>query len=76
MGQDLIIICHKCKTVSWFSCRFYNIKKSEVQEYFYNHKGHDIKVCGDDGGWDLVISDFNEKGYKNEHIKKQLKGGK
>jgi len=67
MGQDLIIICHKCKLITWFSCRFVNINKKDIQEYFFRHKGHDIKVCGDDGGWDLVIGDFKDKGYKSEH---------
>ncbi len=68
MGQDLIIICHKCKLITGFSCRFANINKKEVQEYFFRHKGHDIKVCGDDGGWDLVISNFYNKGYESEHV--------
>lgn len=64
MGQDLVIICHKCKIITWFVCRFANIDKEDIQEYFFNHKGHDIKVCGDDGGWDILISRFKDKGYK------------
>lgn len=73
MGQDLVIICHKCKTVTWFLCRFYNIKKSEVQEYFYQHKGHEIRVIGDDGGWDMVIGDYLDKGFKSIHFKENKK---
>ena len=69
MGQDLVIICHKCKTITFFSCRFVNINKKEVQNYFEEHKGHDIKVCGDEGGWDMVISNFQDKGYKLKRIK-------
>jgi len=67
MGQDLVLVCDKCKKIKFCSCRFYNIKKSEVQAFFINHKGHQIRAIGDDGGWDLRIEELmEEKGYTEE----------
>ncbi len=66
MGQDLVIVCHKCKTITRFGCRFCNIDKENVQEYFNEHKGHNIKVIGDEGGWDLHISKFMDEGYESK----------
>ena len=68
MGQNLVIICHKCKIITFFNCRFSNLNKKEVQEYFFNHKGHKIMVCGDDGGWDLRIANLVDERYKRERM--------
>ena len=64
MGQDLVMICHTCKFIKFMNCRFRDITKSKVQDYFNKHKGHNIMACGDDGGWDLRISEYEDKGYK------------
>ena len=67
MGQDLVLICDKCKVLKFCSCRFYNIKKSEVPEFFINHKGHRIRAIGDDGGWDITIARLmDDEGYTKE----------
>lgn len=73
MGQDLVIICHKCKKITYFSCRFSNVSKSEIQEYFYEHKGHEIRVIGDEGGWDMVIGKYMDKGFVSERFGEKTK---
>ena len=66
MGQDLVVVCHKCQLVIKFTCEFGDINKEEVQKCFHDHKGHNIMVCGTD--WDLWLGDFISKGYKKEWI--------
>ena len=70
MGQDLVMVCNRCKTITTFLCRFANINKEDVQEYFFNHKGHEIRDIGDDGGWDLRISELMDDGYELDHFAK------
>jgi len=68
MGQDLVLICDKCRVLIFCNCRFSNISKSEVQEFFYNHKGHSIRAIGDDGGWEITIDKLlNDMGYQRRN---------
>lgn len=66
MGQNLAIICNRCKLITFFRCRFYNINKKNVQFYLLQHKGHEIRMCGDDSGWGLVFDSLEAEGFTCE----------
>jgi hypothetical protein len=61
----MLVICDKCKVVQ----RIGSFSKGKIYEesafnFFTMHKGHPIRIIGDDGGWDLVIGELKKKGYK------------
>lgn len=69
MGQNLMMVCDRCELITFMGCRFYNISKSQLQDYFYDHKGHKIRACGDDSTWGFLIDDLVERGYEKERLK-------
>jgi hypothetical protein len=64
MGQLMIAVCHKCKVMKAIgSFSQLKIENSKASDFFTTHKGHILQIIGDDGGWDLYISELLKKGY-------------
>lgn len=65
MTQEMLAVCDKCKVIFRIG-NFTNekIEPRRAVEFFRIHKGHPIRIIGDDGGWDLVLEKLTEeKGY-------------
>jgi len=60
----MLVVCDKCKVIKNIGNFTHNrIKVKEAYFFFCFHKGHPLRVIGDDGGWDLELGRLYENGY-------------